>query len=166
MLTELELINEYVFKVCGVKLTNVEMESESREYFAHTFELDKQRVKFRMAKITPTKTGQFVSIWKRNKNGVTEPHSVFDEFEFYIIATRHEKRFGVFIFNKTVLSENKVLTNSINEGKRGTRVYPTWDLTTSAQALKTKNWQTKCFIEFTVDHKIDVIKAKNLLKLM
>lgn len=166
ILSGLEVINKYVFKVCGVELTNVETEPESQEYFAHTFELNKQKVKFRIAKATPAKTGQFVTIWKRNENGITEPHTVFDEFEFYIIATRSETRFGIFIFSKTVLSENKVLANKTCEGKRGIRIYPAWDLTTSKQALKTQNWQTKCFLEFTIDNNIDIIKAKNLLKLV
>lgn len=70
-----------------MQLENLAIEKESREYFAHNFELNKQKVKFRMAKITPTKTGQFVTIWKRNENGITEPHNVDDEFEFYLIAT-------------------------------------------------------------------------------
>ncbi|RYD72973.1 MAG: MepB family protein [Sphingobacteriales bacterium] len=165
MLFEIELIEKYVFKVCGVELTNLKAESESQEYSAHTFELNKQKVKFRMAKITPTKTGQFVTIWKRNETGITVPHSFFDEFEFYMIATSYEKRFGIFIFNKTVLSENRVLTNKISEGKRGIRVYPTWDLTTNKQAKHTQTWQTKCFLEFTIHNKIDVGKAKTLLNL-
>ena len=97
-----------------------------------------------MAKITPTKTGQFVSIWKRNQKGITEPHNVDDEFEFYFIATRQAERFGVFIFNKTVLSENRILTNQ--KGKRGIRIYPNWSVTENKQAQKTQNWQTKYFV--------------------
>lgn len=165
ILFEIELINECVFKICGVDLTNVETEPESQEYFAHNFELDKQKVKFRMAKITPTKTGQFVSIWKRNESGVTEPYNISDEFEFYIIATRDKNNFGIFIFNKTVLSEKKVLTNKNGEGKRGIRVYPTWNITTNAQARKTQSWQTSYFLEFINDNKVDVNQAKRLLNL-
>ena len=118
-----------------------------------------------MAKITPTKTGQFVTIWKRNENGITEPHNLSDKFEFYIIATREETKFGVFIFNKTVLSENKILTNKKDEGKRGIRVYPTWSLTTNKQAQKTQNWQTKYFVEISNEEKIDINKVKKLLNL-
>ena len=101
--SEIELINDRVFQVCGIVLENVETEIESQEYFAHNFELNKQKAKFRMAKITPTKTGQFVTIWKRNENKITEPYNIDDEFEFYIIATRQEEKFGVFIFDKTIL---------------------------------------------------------------
>ena len=163
--SELELINKYVFQVCGIELKNVETELESQEYFAHNFEFNNQKVKFRMAKITPTKTGQFVSIWKRNQNGITEPHCISDNFEFYIIGTKEETKLGVFIFNKTILSENKILTNKNGEGKRGIRVYPTWNLTTNKQAQKTQNWQTKYFVEISNNNQIDITKAKKLLNL-
>jgi hypothetical protein len=165
LITALELLNKYVFQVCGIELKNVETELESQEYLAHNFELNNQKVKFRMAKITPTKTGQFVTIWKRNEKGITEPHNVFDQFEFYIIATKEETKFGLFIFNKTVLSENKILTNQNGEGKRGIRVYPTWSITTNKQAQKTQNWQTKYFVEITNENQIDINKAKKLLNL-
>lgn len=161
--SEIELINEFVFKVCGVILENLETESESKEYFAHSFELNKQKVKYRMAKITPTKIGQFVTIWKRNENGITEPHNVDDEFEFYLISVRQQEQFGVFIFNKTILSENKILTSKNGEGKRGIRVYPTWSVTENKQAQKTQKWQAKCFIEIGLENQIDINKAKKLL---
>nr|WP_315193584.1 MepB family protein [uncultured Flavobacterium sp.] len=162
---ELEMINKYVFQICGIKIKNVETELESKQYFAHNFELNNHKVKFRMAKITPTKTGQFVAIWKRNKNGITEAHNVDDEFEFYLIATRQAERFGVFIFNKTVLSENRILTSKKGKGKRGIRVYPNWSVTENIQAQKTQNWQINYFLEIKDNNQIDINKAKKLLNL-
>jgi hypothetical protein len=163
--SEIQLLNNCIFKVCGIELENVETEKESQEYFAHNFELNKQKVKFRMAKITPTKTGQFVTIWKRNENGITEPHNIDDEFEFYLIVTRQAERFGVFIFDKTVLSENRILTSKKGEGKRGIRVYPYWSLTENKQAQKTQNWQTKYFVEIVNGNQSDLNKVKKLLKI-
>jgi hypothetical protein len=160
---ELELINKCIFQRCEIELKNVETELESKEYFAHNFELNNEKVKFRMAKITPTKTGQFVAMWKRNDNGITEPHNVLDKFEFYIIATREETKLGIFIFNKIALSEHKILTSKNGEGKRGIRVYPTWSLTTNKQAQKTQNWQSKYFVEISNHNQIDISKAKKLL---
>jgi hypothetical protein len=165
ILSELELINKYVFQACGIEIKNIEAELESQEYLAHIFDLNNKKVKFRKAKITPTKTGQFVTIWKRNNNGITEPHNVLDPFEFYIIATREATRFGIFIFNKTILSENKILTNKNQEGKRGVRVYPPWSLTTNKQAIKTQSWQTKYFLEISDNKEIDINKLKKLLHL-
>ena len=163
--SELELIDKIVFKTCGLELTNVETELESREYFAHNFELGGQKVKFRTAKITPTKTGQFVTIWKRNENGITEPFDILDDIDFYIIATRKETEFGLFVFPKNVLYENKILSDKNRDGKRGIRVYPSWDLTTNKQAQKTQLWQTKYFLEITQDKQIDLKRATELLTL-
>ena len=163
--SELELIDKSVFKICGLELTNVQREAESQEYFAHNFLLNGQNIKFRKAKITPTKIGQFVTIWKRNENGITEPFDISDKFEFYIIATRQNEKFGLFIFSKTVLHENKILSDKTRDGKRGIRVYPTWDLTTNKQAQKTQLWQTKYFLDISPDREIDLEKARNLLSL-
>lgn len=165
MYTELELIDKLVFKPCGLELTNVKPELESQEYFAHDFQLNSQNIKFRTAKITPTKTGQFVTIWKRNEKGITTPFSVSDHFDFYIIATRQQQNFGIFIFPKTVLHENKILSDKIRDGKRGIRVYPSWDLTTNKQAQKTQLWQIKYFLEISQDNKIDLKKGIELLSL-
>ena len=67
---DLELIDKLVFKTCGLNLLNFEIELESQEYSACNFQLDRQDVKFRLAKITPTKIGQFVTIWKRNNTAI------------------------------------------------------------------------------------------------
>jgi len=163
--SELELIDKLVFRACGLGLTNVETELESQEYFAHNFKLGGQNVKFRTAKITPTKTGQFVTIWKRDNNGMTEPFDISDDFDFYIIATRKDNNFGLFIFQKQVLYENGILSDKIKDGKRGIRVYPTWDLTTNKQAQKTQLWQTKYFLELSQDKQIDLQRARYLLNL-
>lgn len=163
--SELELIDNSVFKPLRLELKNVEIELENQEYFAHNFKLGEQNVKFRTAKITPTKTGQFVTIWKRNEKGITEPFNITDSFDFYIIAARKDNKFGLFIFPKLVLYENRILSDRTRDGKRGIRVYPTWDLTTNKQALKTQLWQTKYFLEIFQDNQIEFKRAKYLLNL-
>lgn len=152
-----------VFKTCGLDFTNVQRELESREYFAHNFQLGAQNIKFRTAKITPTKTGQFVTIWKRNKTGITEPFDIADDIDFYVIATCQNKNFGIFIFPKSVLFENRILSAKTRDGKRGIRVYPSWGLTTNKQAQKTQLWQTKYFLDLSQEKQIDLKRAKHLL---
>ena len=160
---DLELIDELVFKPCNFSLKNIKPESESQQYAAHTFKLNEYKILFRKAKITPTKTGQFVTLWKRNEKGITEPFDLKDEFDFYLIATRTPSKFGVFIFPKKVLYDNKVLSDATRDGKRGIRVYPIWDETTSKQAQKTQVWQTKYFLDLSNPAQIDLDRAKNLL---
>lgn len=138
-------------------------ESESQPYLAHQFQLENKSVKFRMAKITPTKTGQFVTVWKRNAQGITEPFEVSDNFDFYFIAVSKEDCFGVFIFSKKILLEHQVLSNGKINGKRGIRVYPPWDLAGNKQAEKTQKWQTQCFLKLPWNENIDLKKAKELL---
>lgn len=162
---ELQRIDKSVFKICGLKLTNIETELESKEYFAHSFQLSGQNVKFRTAKITPTKTGQFVTIWKRNEKGITKPFDISDKFELFIIAARHNTNLGIFIFPKIVLYENGILSDKIRDGKRGIRVYPKWDVTTNKQAQKTQLWQAKYFLDISQGHEVDIKKARLLLNL-
>jgi len=162
---DLELIDKLVFKTCGLNLLNFKIELESQEYSACNFQLDRQNVKFRLAKITPTKIGQFVTIWNRNEKGITQPFDILDDFKFYIIAARQQNKFGLFIFTKSVLYDNKILSDKTRDGKRGIRVYPTWDLTTNKQAQKTQQWQTKYFLEVPQDKLIDLKKAKLLFNI-
>ena len=163
---ELELINKSVFKSCGLELTSLELEKESHEYFAHNFKLNNLGVKFRIAKVTPTKIGQFVTLWQRNDKGIMEPFSLQSNFDFCIIAVRKEANLGIFIFSKSVLYEHQVLSDNTRDGKRAIRVYPTWDKTTNKQAQKTQQWQSRYFIDLSENIQFDLEKAKGILNLM
>lgn len=164
MIKELSRIEDSVFKTLSLNLSNLEADLECEEYFGHHFSLDHFKIKFRKAKVTPTKNGQFVTLWKRNSDGKTEPFNALDDFDFYIIATEQNTQFGFFIFTKKILAETQILTNNQKEGKRGFRVYPNWDEPTSKQAEKTKNWQTKYFIDITNNNEIDFNKIKNIIE--
>lgn len=157
---DLALVNELVFKSCHFRLKNIQPESESQEYAAHTFQLNEYKILFRKAKITPTKTGQFVTLWKRNEEGITIPFESTDDFDFCLIATKTPTNFGIFIFPKSVLHENKVISDEKIEGKRGIRVYLIWDETTSKQAQKTQVWQTRYFLDLSNKKKIDMVDRK------
>ena len=162
---DIKLIDDLVFKPCNFSLKNIEPETESQEYSAHRFQLDEKKILFRVGKITPTKTGQFVTIWKRNAEGITAPFEITDEFDFYLIATKTTTNFGVFIFPKKILHDNKILSDQTRDGKRGIRVYPIWDEATSKQAQKTQIWQTEYFLHLSNPGQIDLNRAKNLLKI-
>ena len=162
---ELHHLEKSMFKPLGLAIADLETELESQDYCAHTFKLGDKNVKFRTAKITPTKLGQFVTLWKRNETGITAPYHITDNYDFYIIATRQDSNFGVFIFPKDVLLEQGILSGVSSAGKRGFRVYPTWDLTCNKQAQKTQLWQTKYFLEISDHQPNDLQKAKLLLNI-
>jgi hypothetical protein len=155
--SDLKIVKELVYDKCGFKLTNLKQNLESKEYGACSFMLNEKIVLQRFSKITPTKIGQFVSIWKRNKNGITEPFDNSDNFDFLIITSRNENNFGLFIFPKSVLAANEIITKNGKKGKRGIRVYPIWDNPTNKQAIKTQNWQSKYFISIS-NNNPDIIK--------
>lgn len=146
---ELKTVKELIYDNHGFDLTNLKLSTESLEYGACSFELNNKKIQYRVAKITPLKSGHFVTIWQRNKDGITEPFHISDDLDFIIIAAKREKNFGQFIFPKVVLAEKGIITNNNKEGKRGIRVYPPWDTVASKQAEKTQTWQTKYF--FTID---------------
>ena len=70
---DLKIVKELVYDKCGFDLTDLKQNLESKEYGACSFVLNGKTIQQRISKITPTKTGQFVTIWKRNENGITEP---------------------------------------------------------------------------------------------
>ena len=152
-----------VYDQCNFDFKNPKLNTESQEYGACSFELDGKTIQHRFSKITPTKNGQFVTLWKRNQNGITEPFASNDEIDFIIITARSGENLGQFIFPKSVLADNGIITKNGKAGKRGIRVYPIWDITTNKQAMKTQSWQTKYFMAIKNDSSIDLELTKKLL---
>lgn len=159
MINDLKIIENFLFEVSGVKMSRIALDQEAQDYFGYNFQFKKLLFKFRKAKITPKKVGQFVTLWKRNAQNNTEPFSEMDNFDFYIIATAEDEKFGLFIFPKSELISRNILSTRLKQGKRGFRVYPSWVKTENKQADKTQIWQTKFFIDFTKNN------AENLERL-
>ncbi|HRE78444.1 MAG TPA: MepB family protein [Flavobacterium sp.] len=153
-----------VYAKCGFTITNLKLHSESSEYAACSFELDGQKVEYRVSKITPTKTGQFVTIWKRNNEGITAPFDVSD-LDFIVITSKSGDKIGQFIFPKSVLVEKGIITSNGKQGKRGIRVYPPWDNANSKQAEQTQRWQTNYFVLIERDNSTLVELTKKFKEL-
>ena len=160
---DLNIIKELVYDKCSFKIENFKQDAESAGYAACCFELNEKLIQYRLAKITPTKTGQFVTIWKRNAEGVTAPFDDTDHLDFIIITCRKEVQLGQFIFPVKVLVEKRIISTKNKEGKRGIRVYPPWDEVSSKQAKQTQSWQLKYFIEIKPGGRTDLEFVRNLL---
>lgn len=158
-----DLLNakEIAFDKIVFELNDLQKENESEEYSAFRFSLNHKNICYREAKITPTKTGQFVTLWKRNKTGIIEPFDFSDAIDFVIISVRKEENWGQFIFPKKTLLEKGIFSTETKEGIRATRVYPPWDETTSKQAQKTQKWQLDYFFHFS-NHQIDFDLLKKI----
>lgn len=159
--SELFQVKELVYDTCNFEFSNLVFDSESEEYQACSFKLNSFQIIHRLSKITPTKIGQFVTIWKRNNKGITAPFDVSDNFDFIVITSKSEKNLGQFVFPKAVLLEKGIISNNNTFGKRGIRVYPPWDVTTSKQAEKTQLWQVKYFYSINNDA-LDIELVKKL----
>lgn len=151
-----------VYDLYDFDFKNPKLNAESKEYGACSFELDGKKIQHRVSKITPTKTGQFVTIWKRNKDGITEPYHLSDEIDFIIITARSGEKFGQFIFPKWVLAHKEILTQNGKSGKRGIRVYPPWDIPKNKQAEKTQSWQINYFLTIKTDGSTNEALVKKL----
>ena len=160
---DLLIAQELVYDKCGHEFTTLLKESESADYGSCSFKLNGLEVKFRSAKITPTKIGQFVTLWKRKEDGPIRPFAASDPIDLFIISTRKGNRLGQFIFPKSVLADQGIVSTKNMDGKRAMRVYPTWDITTSKQAQKTQKWQLKYFLEIPPKKSVNLALAKMLL---
>jgi hypothetical protein len=156
---DLIIANELVYGRCDLILSQPQQEAECADYDAYHFYLNTNCICYRKAKITPTKTGQFVTLWKRNKTGIIEPFDFLNSIDFVIITVRKDDLLGQFIFPKSILLEKGIFSTATKEGKRATRVYPPWDETTSKQAQKTQQWQLNYFHIITPDPDLSKLKA-------
>lgn len=160
--SDLKIVKEFIYDKCGFELSNLKINSESVEYGACSFNLDEQKIEHRVSKITPTKVGQFVTIWKRNKNGVTEPFDILDDIDFVVITSKSGNNIGQFIFPKSILADKGIISQNGKDGKRGIRVYPSWDIVTNKQADKTQKWQAKYFVTIESDNSADLDLIKKI----
>ena len=151
----MDKINSEIYRKCGLTISDFITEPESKEYCASQFQVNGQLAISRTAKITPKKVGHFVTFWKRNTKGITEPFSEKDNFHFYVINVKRENHYGQFVFPKSILITKGIVITEKKDGKRGFRVYPVWTTPTNKQAEKTQQWQLDYFYEIggTTDFK-------------
>jgi len=144
-----------IYDKCLFEISKMNNELEGTEYDACQFELNGMRIICRSSKITPKKIGQFVTFWKRNIKGITEPYCETDRIDFYVINVKSENSFGQFVFPKSELINKGIISTERKDGKRGFRVYPKWDKAQNKQAEKTQKWQLNYFYEIgsTTDFK-------------
>ena len=159
---DLHVIEKRVFQASGFKFNLVGIEAESADYHACNFNVEGRTVKYRLAKITPTKNGQFVTLWKRKPNGPIQPFDLSDEIDFVVITVKTKSELGLFIFPKEALIKHGIFSVKSKGGKRAIRVYPPWDKAGSKQAEKTQKWQSEYFLDVPNNKSIDVKKCKSL----
>ncbi len=155
-------IQKLVYEPQGWVCKNVQAELESQEYGACTFDMNNRYIMFRVGKITPTKVGQFVTLWKRIGKGPIMPYDVSDPFDLVVIAVRNKDKFGQFVFSKDILLAKGIISKDGRGGKRALRLYPAWDVADNPQAKRTQAWQLNYFFEIKPDSPVDNVMLDRL----
>ena len=132
----------------GLAVTQApQREAESAEYGACRLGLAGRVVLFRVAKTTPTKIGQFVTLWKRPRPGAEiAPLDSDDGVDFVVVAVTDGVRSGLFVFNQAALLAHGVMSRGGQGGKRALRVYPPWSTPVAKDAIKAAQWQMPFFV--------------------
>ncbi|MFI0356879.1 MepB family protein [Actinomadura sp. 9N407] len=160
--TDLIAAKVLVYDACGFTCSQPVPEAESADYAAHAFTLDGLAIRFRAARTTPTKVGQFVTVWKRAPGGPIQPFDATDPVDLFVISTRDHHHFGQFVFPMDTLSRRGVVSVHGSGGKRAFRVYPPWVTTTNRQAGSSQAWQLDHFLHLDQDGPIDSAHAQEL----
>ncbi len=163
-----KFLEKLLYDYFKYKITNLIINKESNEYGACLFNLNGIKFLYRNAKITPTKIGQFVTVWKRSDNKITIPYSLNDALDYYIISVQKDAFMGYFIFPINILHTNGIVSDlNGNGGRRGFRVYPIWDKPDNKQAEKTQKWQISYFLDcsnLSLDNKTTETRFRKLIK--
>ena len=163
---DFNLAHTLVYKPCGLECSQPSAESESAAYGACTFVLNNFLIRFRVAKITPKKDGQFVTLWKRIGKSPIQPFDCADADDFFVVSVRQDYFLGQFVFPKSVFSEKGIVSKNGQGGKLAIRVYPPWDNPLSKEAQKTQKWQMEYFLTIDQSQPIDCSKVYALYGLV
>lgn len=159
----LSYVNKMIYEPNHLTVKLIQEEKQNCKYGGGRFELSSRTVRFRVAKITPTKIGQFVAFWDKDENNKNQPYS-YEEFPDLLVITtfNNENELGQFVFPKEILYGQKILKSTSTKGKMAIRVYPSWDFPTSIQAKNTQKWQLPYFIDMSTAGKLSVDKIREL----
>ncbi|WP_456503414.1 MepB family protein [Arthrobacter sp. UYCu723] len=125
----------------------VHAEEQNSEYESGMALIGKDWWRIRTARITPTKPGAFVAVWKRDENGSTRPFTTDEATTGLLVFVEDGQRFGVFRFTSTHLKALGYVTSESHPGKRGFRVYPSWCANLNPRASRTQRAQAAAFEE-------------------
>jgi hypothetical protein len=156
-----------LYQQAGVAATrSPQREIESGEYGACRLELNGRVTLFRVAKTTPTKIGQFVTIWKRPAPGDDiAPLDSGDGVDFVIVSVADERHRGQFVFDQAALLKYGVMSREGVGGKRAIRVYPPWSTPVAKDAIGTQQWQLRYFVALAPQDANAVARLRQLFRI-
>ena len=159
---ELLLAKAMVFDPHGLPAGIPVPEPESAAYGAHMLTVKGRAVRFRVAGTTPTKSGQFVTLWQRSTAGPIRPFDLSDGVDLFVVGVRDGAQRGQFVFPVAALARRGVVSRGGAGGKRAMRVYAPWVAVTSAQAARTQAWQREFFLPLDGNLPLDAARVYEL----
>ena len=136
------------FRAHGLAVSEPQAEAESLDYGAHTLAVNGQKAAFRIARTTPKKAGQFVTLWQRTTpdgGGPIRPFDSSDGVGLFVVSVSGKEGFGHFVFPLETLIARGVVSRGFVGGKRALRVYPPWSAPANRTAQATQQWQLEFY---------------------
>ena len=125
----------------------IQAEEQNGDYESGVARIGKEQWRIRTARITPTKPGAFVAVWKRGEGGSTRPFTADEPMSGLFVFVEEQERFGVFKFTTAHLISLGYVSSDLHPGKRAFRVYPAWFTDLNSQASRTQRAQGAAFSE-------------------
>jgi len=120
-------------------------EEQRGDYESGIVRMGSELWRLRTARLTPTKPGAFVALWRRDEHGSTRPFDSDDRVRGLLLFVTDCDRFGVFRFTAPHLERLGVTRSAAHPGKRGFRVYPSWSEGLNRQAAEAQKAQASAF---------------------
>ena len=120
----------------------------SRDYYAHTACIQHRTFEIRLAKTTPTTSGNFCSFYPKNQDNHAAPYHASQELAgliVWVVGAHHTS--SQFIFSKADLVAQRILDSDMQKGKRAFRLWTPQDPTRTITAEKNKQQQIKHYVE-------------------
>ncbi len=125
--------------------SSVAPEEQHSDYEAGLADINGEMWRIRTARVTPTKPGAFVALWRRSDSGETAPFTDDGRVAGVLVFVDDGMNFGVFRFEPSHLVQLGIFASARSKGKRGFRVYPSWCKDLNSQASKSQRDQAKAF---------------------
>ncbi|WP_278821686.1 MepB family protein [Corynebacterium stationis] len=122
-------------------------EEQNSDYESGVATIEGAKWHIRTARNTPTKPGAFVAFWCRDKDGTTAPFKADEVISGLLVFVEQNGQRGVIRFTAEHL-EALGITTGKHSGKRGFRVYPSWETNLNKQATATQRAQSPAFQEY------------------
>ena len=149
----------------GIIPRDLFQEPEAEEYCGWKFTVNDLACRFRQGKVTPTKNGQFVTLYDRSPttNKIVPVGTVDVTPSLFMVQCVEKDHIGHFMFPSTALQTNKIAASNGTGGKLAFRVYPPWVDVESKQAAAAQKWQCQYFIfdKDACNHKSTILSYLN-----